>query len=154
MRFTLILIVVASLINCTSKVPFNQSVWLDEQSVSNNHRLPMVDDIIDRHLILGISIDETMSILGTPNLTNTEIVLKSEIESVRAEVADVLADKSSLNTDERIKVLDNWFNQSTLVEDQLNYLLSWTNGAEAYPVYLKIIFLNNKLVSSEIFIQQ
>jgi hypothetical protein len=133
---------------------FNQTVWLDEQFIENNARLKMTDDLMEQHLSIGLSKEKTRLLLGFPDAKETDMVLRNEIESDYDNVSEILSDNSSLTKEQKVEILKNWFDQSTLIQDQFSYLLSWTNGAEPYPVYLNIVFLNNKLVSSEILIKQ
>jgi hypothetical protein len=114
----------------------------------------MTDDLMENYLALGSSMNKTMLMLGIPDQEKTEIVLRNEIEATYDNVSAALSDNSKLTTDQRTKALQNWFDQSTLIQDQFNYLLSWTNGSESYPVFLHIVFINSKLVSSEILVKQ
>lgn len=154
MKFLYLFIVLIICSKCTSKQPFDQLIWLDNNSSKNNARLMMSEDLMNSHLALGMSKDKTIKLIGFPTVEETEIMLRAEVEKTYGEISETLSNNTKWSPEQRADVLQNWFNQSTLIQDEWSYLLSWTNGAGPFPVYLKVVFLNNKLISSEIQVEE
>lgn len=69
-RFTATLLLAAlaaGISACDQRQPFDSQVWARPYSFDTSQRAAMLDDLLARHSLIGLSRDETLALLGPPD---------------------------------------------------------------------------------------